>query len=103
MTYGGTSPRPGAGRLRTKEANNHGGSWSARLVLDISGTVALRSGGFGFQGEAPNKVKYQIDGRLRNGVVSGRLRLTYLKLDFIGFDDSYLCDSGTTSYRARRG
>ena len=66
--------------------------------------MALQSGRFGFQGQARNKVRFQVDGRLRNGAISGRIRLTYLDIDHVGVgvDKSFLCDTGTTSYRAVR-
>ena len=99
--------RVDGGRLRSVKAtlpsrceNNHGGSWGAPLGIDLTGAVVLRSGGFGFQGQAPSEVRYQLDGRLRGGAIAGRLRLTYLDLDFVGVDDSYLCDTGTVPYRA---
>jgi hypothetical protein len=41
-------------------------------------------------------------GRLRGGAISGRARLTRLDLDFVGADESYLCDTGTRRYRASR-
>jgi hypothetical protein len=99
------------GRLRRLEAalparceNNHGGSWSTTLAIALTGDVALRSGRFAFQGQAPSEVSYQLSGRLRNGAISGRVRLTFLDLDFVGVDDSYLCDTGTRRYRGvRRG
>ena len=99
------------GRLRRLEAtlpagceNNHGGRWSATLGIALTGDVALRSGRFALQGQAPNEVTYQLSGRLRSGAISGRVRLTYLDLDFVGVDDSYLCDTGTRRYRGvRRG
>jgi hypothetical protein len=78
-------------------------SWSAPLGMTLSGgSVALQSNRFSFQGEAPNGVKYQLSGRLRGGAISGRLRMTYLDIDVVGFDESYLCDTGTTGYRATR-
>jgi hypothetical protein len=43
------------------------------------------------------------DGRLRNGAISDRARLTILDLDYVGpSDDSYLCDTGARRYRASR-
>ena len=57
--------------LPSRCENNHGGSWSARLAIDESGAVALQSGRFGFQGQARNKVRFQVDGRLRNGATLG--------------------------------
>ena len=90
--------------LPSRCENDHGGSWSARLAIDESGTVALQSGRFGFQGRARDNVRFQVDGRLRNGAISGRIRLTYLDIDHVGVGDdtSFLCDTGTTSYRAVR-
>jgi hypothetical protein len=82
--------------------NSHGGSWFARLAIDLTDKLALRSGGFAIQGRAANRVRYEVDGRLRNGAISGRVRLTYLHLDFIGFDGSYVCDTGTRRYRSAR-
>ncbi len=82
--------------------NNHGGSWSSPLGIAWTGDLALRSGRFDIQGRATNQVRYQIAGRLRNGAISGRLRLTFLDLDFVGVDDSYLCDTGTRRYRGVR-
>ena len=64
--------------------------------------MALRSGRFAVQGQASNQVRYQLAGRLRNGAISGRVRLTFLDLDFVGVDDSYLCDTGTRRYRGVR-
>jgi hypothetical protein len=99
----------GDGRLRRAAAkvparceNNHGGSWTATLAIDLRGGVALRSGRFGIQGQSANKVRYQLGGRVRDGAISGRVRLTFLDLDFVGVDDSYLCDTGTRRYRAVR-
>jgi hypothetical protein len=97
------------GRLRRLEAalparceNNHGGSWSSTLGIAWKGDVALQSGRFAIQGRASNDVRYQLGGRLRDGAISGRLRLTFLDLDFVGVDDSYLCDTGTRRYRGVR-
>ena len=97
------------GRLRRLDAtlpagceNNHGGRWSSTLGIALTGDVALRSGRFDIQGQAPNQVRYQLAGRLRNGAISGRVRLTYLDLDFVGVDDSYVCDTGTLRYRGVR-
>jgi hypothetical protein len=47
-------------------------------------------------------VRYQFDGRLRGRAISGHVRLTYLDLDFVGGDDSYLCDTEPLRYRATR-
>ena len=95
------------GRLRRAEAtlparceNNHGGNWASGLEIRLTGDLALQSGRFDIQGQAPNEVRYDFRGRRRNGAISGRLRLTYLDLDFVGVDDSYLCDTGTRRYRA---
>ena len=82
--------------------NNHGGSWSSTLGIALTGAVALRSRRFGLQGQAPNQVRYQLAGRLRNRAISGRVRLTFLDLDFVGVDDSYVCDTGTRRFRAVR-
>ena len=80
--------------------NNHGGRWTRTLEVNVKGAVPLRSGRFSIQGEAPNGVKGDLRGRLRNGAISGRLRLTYLYLDHFGVDESYLCDTGTRRFRA---
>ena len=95
------------GRLRRVEAtlparceNNHGGAWMTGLGITLTGGLALQSGRFGIRGQAPNEVRYQFHGRLRNGAISGWVRLTFLDLDFVGVDDSYLCDTGTRRYRA---
>ena len=95
------------GRLRQVRAsmpagceNNLGGRWTRALEVNVNGAVALRGGRFSIQGEAPNGVKGDLRGRLRNGVVSGRVRLTYLDLDYVGVDESYLCDTGTRRFRA---
>lgn len=80
--------------------NNHGGRWTRTLEVNVKGAVPLRSGRFSVQGEAPNGVKGDLRGRLRNGAISGRLRLTYLYLDHFGVDESYLCDTGTRRFRA---
>ena len=97
------------GRLRRLEAtlpvgceNNHGGSWSSTLGIAWSGDVALRSGRFAIQGRASNDVRYQVAGRLRSGAISGPVRLTFVDFDFVGVDDSYLCDTGTRRYRGVR-
>jgi hypothetical protein len=82
--------------------NNHGGNWNDRLAVDQHGDLALRNGRFRIQGRAPNRIRYDISGRLRGGAISGRARLTFLDLDFVGADDSYLCDTGTRRYRAVR-
>jgi len=82
--------------------NNHGASWSSRLAVDVRGGVALERGRFRIQGRAPTRVRYDVGGRLRNGVISGRIRLTFLDLDFVGADDSFACDTGTRPYRASR-
>jgi hypothetical protein len=91
-----------AAKLPARCENNHGGNWDSRLAIDLSGDLALQSGRFSIQGRAPNDVRYQFNGRLRNGAIKGRVRLTYLDLDYVGADDSYLCDTGTTRYRAAR-
>jgi hypothetical protein len=95
------------GRLRQVRAsmpagceNNLGGRWTRTLEVNVRGAIVLRSGRFSVQGEAPNGVKGDLRGRLRNGVVSGRVRLTYLDLDYVGVDESYLCDTGTRRFRA---
>jgi hypothetical protein len=82
--------------------NNHGGTWRDDVGMSLSGDLAFQSGRFHIQGEAPNGVKYDFRGRRRKGAISGRLRMTYLDLDFVGVDDSYLCDTGMTRYRAAR-
>ena len=108
-TAAGSCSAVDGARLRRAEAtlparceNNHGGSWSSTLGIALAADVALRSGKFAIQGQAPNEVKYELAGRLRNGAISGRVRLTYLDLDFVGVDDSYVCDTGTLRYRAVR-
>ena len=108
-TAAGSRSTSTRGRLRRAAAtlparceNNHGGSWSSTLGIAWTGAVALRSGGFGIQGRAANGVRYELAGRLRNGAISGRVRLTFLDLDFVGFDDSYLCDTGMRRYRGAR-
>ena len=88
--------------LPSRCERNSGGVWSARLAVDVRGTLALHGGRFGLSGRAPNQVRYQLDGRLRGGAIAGRVRLTYLDLDFVGVDDSYLCDTQTLRYRAVR-
>jgi hypothetical protein len=95
------------GRLRHVAAslpagcdNNHGGRWTRTLEVDVSGALALRSGRFSVQGEAPNGVRGDLRGRLRNGTIAGRLRLTDLYIDHFGVDESYLCDTGTRPFRA---
>jgi hypothetical protein len=95
------------GRLRQVRAslpagceNNLGGSWTRTLEVNVSGAVALRSGRFSVQGKAPNGVRGDLHGRLRNGAISGQLRLTELYIDHFGVDESYLCDTGTRPFRA---
>ena len=95
------------GRLRQVAArmpagceNNHGGHWVRNLEANVKGAVALRSGRFSVQGKAPNGVRGDLRGRLRNGAISGSLRLTYLYIDHFGVDESYLCDTGTRRFRA---
>ena len=97
------------GRLRRADAtlparceNNHGGSWFSTLGIAWTGGLALRSGRFGIHGQASNGVRYELAGRLRDGAISGRVRLTFLDIDFVGVDDSYLCDTGTRRYRGVR-
>jgi hypothetical protein len=81
--------------------NNHGGSWDGNLVLDLSGELALRRGGrFAIEGQAANGVRYELRGRRRSGAYTGRIWLTYLDIDHVGVDDSYLCDTGRLRYRA---
>jgi hypothetical protein len=82
--------------------NTHGGNWDTRLAVDRRGDLALQDGGFRIQGRAPSRVRYDVRGRLRGGAISGRARLTFLDLDFVGADESYLCDTGTRRYRAVR-
>jgi len=82
--------------------NNHGGNWASRLAIDLRGDLALQNGRFRIQGRAPNEVRYDVRGRLHGGAISGRARLTFLDLDYVGADDSYLCDTGTRRYRAER-
>jgi hypothetical protein len=95
------------GRLRQVSArmpaschNNHGGNWARTLEVNVSGAVALRSGRFSIQGKAPNGIKGDLRGRLRNGAISGSVRLTDLYIDHFGVDESYLCDTGTRRFRA---
>ena len=97
------------GRLRQVKAsmparceNNYGGSWVRTLEVNVSGTVALRSGRFSVHGKAPNGVRGDLEGRLRNGRISGQLRLTYLYIDIVDefSDDSYVCNTGMRRFRA---
>jgi hypothetical protein len=99
------------GRLRSAEAtlparceNNHGGSWSADLSVALTGDLALRAGRFRIEGRADNDVRYEIRGKRRSGAITGRVWLTYLDIDHVGVgvDDSFLCDTGRTRYRATR-
>lgn len=89
-------------RLPARCENNHGGNWDTRLGITLSGELALERGRFAIQGRAPNEVRYELRGRRRAGAISGRVRLTYLDIDHVGVgvDDSYLCDTGTSRYRA---
>ncbi|MDQ5831823.1 MAG: hypothetical protein M3550_02040 [Actinomycetota bacterium] len=96
------------GRVRQVEASipascesNNGQHWRTTLVVNVSGNLPLRSGRFRIQGQAPNGVRGDLRGRLRSGRISGRVRLTFLDLDYVGpSDDSYLCDTGTRPFRA---
>lgn len=96
------------GRVRQVEASipagcesNNGQRWRTTLVVNVSGNLPLRSGRFRIQGQAPNGVRGDLRGRLRSGRISGRVRLTFLDLDYVGpSDDSYLCDTGTRPFRA---
>ncbi len=96
------------GRVRQVEASipascesNNGQHWRTTLVVNVSGNLPLRSGRFRIQGRAPNGVRGDLRGRLRSGRISGRVRLTFLDLDYVGpSDDSYLCDTGTRPFRA---
>ena len=95
------------GRLRQVAArmpagceNNFGGRWTKTLEVNVRGAIVLRSGRFSVQGEVPNGVKGDLRGRLRNGAISGSLRLTELYIDYVEADDSYLCDTGTRRFRA---
>ncbi|HEY1274943.1 MAG TPA: hypothetical protein VGF25_08530 [Thermoleophilaceae bacterium] len=90
-----------ATRLPAVCQNNHGGSWRSNLQINLSGDLPLRAGRFSLQGRAQNQVRFQVAGRLRGGTISGRIRLTYLDLDYVGYDDSYLCDTSTLRIRAR--
>jgi hypothetical protein len=104
-----------SGRLRSVKAklpagcqNVQGGTWDAPLAVRLRGDLGLRRGVFRIQGEAPNGVRYRIKGRLRDGAITGRARLTFFFNDAIGqgdpdlSDDSYLCDTGAGRYRATR-
>jgi hypothetical protein len=83
--------------------NNHGGTWSDDLQLTLSGKLALQNGRFRITGQADTGVSYDVRGRRRaGGAFTGRVRLTYLDIDHVGVDDSFLCDTGTVRYRARR-
>lgn len=96
------------GRVRQVEASipascesNNDQHWRTTLVVNVSGNLPLRSGRFRIKGQAPNGVRGDLRGRLRSGRISGRLRLTFLDLDYVGpSDDSYLCDTGTRPFRA---
>jgi hypothetical protein len=96
------------GRVRQVEAripagceSNNGQRWRTTLVVNVSGNLPLRSGRFRIQGQAPNGVRGDLRGRLRSGRISGRVRLTFLDLDYVGpSDDSYVCDTGTRPFRA---
>jgi hypothetical protein len=90
-----------ATRLPAGCENNHGGHWRSTLQINLSGDLQLQAGRFSLQGRAPNQVRYAMSGRLRRGTISGRIRLTYLDLDYVGVDDSYLCDTGSLRIRAR--
>lgn len=82
--------------------HTHGGNWDSWLAVDLRGALALDDDRCRIQGRAPSRVRYDIGGRLRDGAITGRARLTFLVLDFVGADDSFLCDTGTRRYRARR-
>jgi hypothetical protein len=82
--------------------NTHGGNWDSRLAVDVRGDLALRNGRLRIRGRAPSRVRYDVSGRLRGGVITGRARMTFLDLDFVGADDSFLCDTGRRRYRAVR-
>jgi PKD repeat protein len=82
--------------------NTHGGNWDTRLAVDLRGDLALEAGRFRIQGRAPSRVRYDVSGRLRDSAIFGRAWLTFLDLDFVGADDSFLCDSGARRYRAVR-
>jgi hypothetical protein len=95
-------------KLPARCENVHGGTWNAPLRIGLRGDLALRRGAFHIEGQAPNGVRYQIKGRLRGGTIAGPARLTYFYNDVVGqgdpdlSDDSYLCDTGTHRYRAKR-
>jgi hypothetical protein len=91
-----------AARLPSGCESNVGQTWTTPLAIQLTGDEPLRSGRFSIQGQAPNKVRYQIDGRRRGRAISGRIRLTFLDLDFVGADESFLCDTGTIRFRAVR-
>jgi len=85
------------------ESNNGGPGWRDTLEATVSGALPLRSGRFSVHGEADNGVEGNLQGRLRNGVISGRLRLTFADIDQLSdpVDDSYVCDTGVRRFRAR--
>jgi hypothetical protein len=83
--------------LPARLENTHGGTWDLALVVDLRGDLALE-----IQGRSPSQVRNDVRGRLRESAISGRARLTFLDLDFVGADDSLLCDVGAPRYRAVR-
>ncbi len=90
-------------KLPARCESSDGQRSKTKLAVKLEGRLPLDGGRFTLAGDAPNGVEIKINGkRLGDGGFKGRVRLTYLDLDFVGpSDDSVLCDSGTVRYRTR--
>lgn len=90
-------------KLPARCESNNGRRSKTKLGVKLEGRLPIVGGRFTLAGEAPNGVEINIKGRrLSDGGFKGRVRLTYIDLDFVGpSDDSVLCDSGTVRYRTR--
>jgi hypothetical protein len=79
------------------------GDFNAVLRTHLAGSVKLDGGRFHVHVDDPNTgVEVNIRGRLKNGQVRGRVRMTYLDLNPVFPSRDILCDSGVRRYRAPR-
>ena len=77
------------------------GDFRTTLRTHLTGSVKLNKGRFNVHVDDPNTgVEVILFGKLRNGVVTGTIRLTYLELHPGSPSNDTLCDSGVHSYRA---
>jgi hypothetical protein len=79
------------------------GDFNAVLRTHLVGSVKLVDKAFHVHVDDPNTgVEVNIRGKLKNGRVTGRVRMTYLDLNPTFPNNDILCDSGVRRYSANR-